>query len=48
MRGSRAFDAYVRTCDDGIPWVKVTYDTPFGDGYMLGTFSHRTAASATG
>ena len=29
MRDSRAFDAYVRTCDDGEPWVKeITYDTP--------------------
>ena len=43
-RFTHAFDAYVSTCDDGVPWVKeVTYDTPFGDGYMLGTFSHRTA-----
>ena len=49
MRDSRAFDAYVRTCDDGIPWVnEVTYDTPFGDGYMLGTFSHRTAKLGDG
>jgi signal transduction histidine kinase len=49
MRGSRAFDAYVRTCDGGVPWVKeVTYDTPFGDGYMLGTFSHRTTKLGDG
>jgi len=49
MRDSRAFDAYVRTCDDGVPWVKeVTYDTPFGDGYMLGTYSHRTAKLGDG
>ncbi|MGH2980585.1 MAG: sensor histidine kinase, partial [Solirubrobacterales bacterium] len=44
MRGSRAFDAYVRVCESGEPWVhEITYDTPFGDGYMLGTFVERTA-----
>jgi signal transduction histidine kinase len=49
MRGSRAFDAYVRVCDDGQPWVhEVTYDTPFGDGYMLGTFIERTAKLGDG
>jgi signal transduction histidine kinase len=49
MRDSRAFQAYVRTCDEGVPWFKeVTYDTPFGDGYMLGTFAHRTAKLGDG
>jgi signal transduction histidine kinase len=49
MRGSRAFDAYVRVCNTGEPWVnEVTYDTPFGDGYMLGTFVHRTAKLGDG
>jgi signal transduction histidine kinase len=49
MRGSRAFDAYVRVCETGEPWVKeVTYDTPFGDGYMLGTFIQRTAKLGDG
>jgi signal transduction histidine kinase len=49
MRGSRAFDAYVHVCDDGEPWVaEVTYDTPFGDGYMLGTFTERTAKLGDG
>jgi signal transduction histidine kinase len=49
MRESRAFDAYVRTCDRGDPWVEeITYDTPFGDGYMLGTFAHRTAKLGDG
>jgi signal transduction histidine kinase len=49
MRGSRAFDAYARVCDDGVPWVdEVTYDTPFGDGYMLGTFIQRTAKLGDG
>ena len=49
MRDSRAFDAYVRVCESGEPWVKqVTYDTPFGDGYMLGTFVNRTAKLGDG
>jgi signal transduction histidine kinase len=49
MRGSRAFDAYTRVCDAGEPWVEeVTYDTPFGDGYMLGTFIQRTARLGDG
>jgi signal transduction histidine kinase len=49
MRDSRAFAAYVRTCDQGEPWFReITYDTPFGDGYMLGTFAHRTAKLGDG
>jgi signal transduction histidine kinase len=49
MRDSHAFDAYVRTCDDGEPWVEeITYDTPFGDGYMLGTFAHRATKFGDG
>jgi signal transduction histidine kinase len=49
MRGSHSFDAYVRTCDTGEPWVEeITYDTPFGDGYMLGTFVLRTARLGDG
>jgi signal transduction histidine kinase len=49
MRGSRAFDAYVRVCETGQSWVhEVTYDTPFGDGYMLGTFIERTAKLGDG
>jgi signal transduction histidine kinase len=49
MRGSRAFDAYSRVCDTGEPWVhEVTYDMPFGDGYMLGTFVERTARLGDG
>ena len=42
--GNPSIDAYVRVCETGEPWVyEVTYDTPFGDGYMLGTWVHRTA-----
>ncbi|HET8755024.1 MAG TPA: ATP-binding protein [Solirubrobacteraceae bacterium] len=49
MRGSRAFAAYVRVCETGEPWIKeVTYDTPFGDGYMLGTFIQRSARLGDG
>jgi signal transduction histidine kinase len=49
MRGTHAFDSYVRTCDAGEPWVaEITYDTPFGDGYMLGTFNLRTAKLGDG
>jgi signal transduction histidine kinase len=49
MRGSRALAAYMDVCDTGEPWVQdVTYDTPFGDGYMLGTFVQRTAKLGDG
>lgn len=49
MRGSHAFDAYVQVCDSGEPGIhEVTYDTPFGDGYMLGTFVQRTAKLGDG
>jgi signal transduction histidine kinase len=49
MRGSRAFDAYVSVCESGRPWVhEVTYDTPFGDGYMLGTWVQRSAKLGDG
>src|SRR5262245_45592407 len=49
MRGSRAFTEYVRVCETGEPWIhEVTYDTPFGDGYMLGTFVERSAKLGDG
>jgi signal transduction histidine kinase len=49
IRGSRAFDEYTEVCETGRPWVtEVTYDTPFGDGYMLGTFVHRAAKLGDG
>jgi signal transduction histidine kinase len=49
MRGSRAFDEYVRVCDTGEPWVEeITYDTPFGDGYMLGTYVLRVSKLGDG
>ena len=49
MRDSRAFDDYVQVCETGVPWVaEVTYDMPFGDGYMLGTSCTAPPSSATG
>jgi signal transduction histidine kinase len=49
MRGSASFGAYVRVCETGEPWTKeIVYDTPFGDGYMLGTFIHRAARLGDG
>ena len=49
MRGGHAFEAYTRVCDTGEAWMhEVTYDTPFGDGYMLGTFVQRTAKLGDG
>jgi signal transduction histidine kinase len=49
MRDSRAFEAYVRVCETGEPWVhEVTYDTPFGDGYILGTFVERSTRLGDG
>jgi signal transduction histidine kinase len=49
MRGSRAFEAYVGVCESGEPFVQeVTYDTPFGDGFMLGTFIERTVKLGDG
>jgi signal transduction histidine kinase len=49
MRGSHAFDSYVRVCESGEPWLhEVHYDTPFGDGYMLGTFVERVAKLGDG
>jgi signal transduction histidine kinase len=49
MRGSHAFDEYLRVVDTGRPWIhEVHYDTPFGDGYMLGTFVERVAKLGDG
>ena len=49
MRDSVALAEYVRVCETGEPWVsEITYDTPFGDGYMLGTFVQRVAKLGDG
>ena len=42
----------MRTCtsaNQGEPWVEeITYDTPFGDGYMLGIFMQRVVRLGKG
>lgn len=49
MRSNAAFAAYVDVCETGRPWVsEITYDTPFGDGYMVGTFVLRVAKLGDG
>ncbi|MFN8203714.1 MAG: ATP-binding protein [Solirubrobacteraceae bacterium] len=49
MCGSRAFDAYVRVCDTGQPWIsEIVYDTPLGDGYIVGTYINRVAKLGDG
>ena len=49
MRDSHTFEEYAKVCDTGTSWVtEVTYDTPFGDGYMVGTFLHRAAKLGDG
>jgi signal transduction histidine kinase len=49
VRGSPVFDAFVRVCDSGAAWVQeINYDTPFGDGHVLGTFVHRAAKLGDG
>ncbi len=49
MRDTHAFAEYVRVCETGDPWVsEITYDTPLGDGYMLGTFVQRVAKLGDG
>jgi signal transduction histidine kinase len=49
VRETRAFEAFIRVCDSGESWVQeITYDTPFGDGDVLGTFVHRTAKLGDG
>src|SRR5262249_56285847 len=41
--------ASVPVCEPGEPWVpETTYDTRFGDGYMLGTFVERSARLGDG
>jgi signal transduction histidine kinase len=49
MRGSRAFTEWVEVCRTGRSWIReIVYDTPFGDGYMLGTFVQRVARLGDG
>jgi signal transduction histidine kinase len=49
MRDDGDFERYADVCDSGVPYVdEVTYDTPFGDGYIRGTFTRRTAKLGDG
>ena len=49
MRGDGTFDRYVEVCETGEPFVdEVSFDTPFGDGYVRGTFLRRTARLGDG
>jgi signal transduction histidine kinase len=49
MRDDGGFDAYVRVCDTGEPYVdEVTYDTSFGEGWIRGTILRRTAKLGDG
>jgi signal transduction histidine kinase len=49
LRDSNAFAAYARVCETGEAWVnEITFDTPFGDGYLQGTFMQRTARLGDG
>src|SRR4051794_37259363 len=49
MREDGTFERYAEICDTGEPWVdEVSFDTPFGDGYIRGTFLRRTAKLGDG
>jgi signal transduction histidine kinase len=49
MREDGSFERYVHVCDTGEPWVdEVSFDTPFGDGYVRGTFLRRTGKLGDG
>jgi signal transduction histidine kinase len=49
MRDDGTFDRYAHVCDTGEPWVdEVSFDTPFGDGYVRGTFLRRTGKLGDG
>jgi signal transduction histidine kinase len=49
MREDGTFECYARVCDTGEPFVdEISFDTSFGDGYIRGTFSRRTAKLGDG
>jgi signal transduction histidine kinase len=49
MREDGTFESYARVCDTGEPFVdEISFDTSFGDGYIRGTFSRRTAKLGDG
>ena len=48
MRTDGGFEHYVRVCDTGEAFVdEVTYDAPFGEGWIRGTSSAARPSSAT-
>jgi light-regulated signal transduction histidine kinase (bacteriophytochrome) len=49
MRDDGTFERYAEVCETGMPFVdEVSFDTPFGDGYVRGTFLRRTARLGDG
>src|SRR4051794_15152918 len=49
MREDGTFESYARVCDTGEPFVdEISFDTSFGDGYIRGTFSRRSAKLGDG
>ncbi len=49
MRTDGGFEHYVRVCDTGEAFVdEVTYDAPFGEGWIRGTIQRRTAKLGDG
>src|SRR3954467_6503983 len=49
MRADGTFDRYAQVFDTGEPWVdEISFDTPFGDGHIRGTFLRRTAKLGDG
>jgi signal transduction histidine kinase len=49
MRENGQFEAYVRVCETGEALSdEITFDTPFGDGYIQGTMLRRTAKLGDG
>jgi signal transduction histidine kinase len=49
MRDDGTFERYAEVCETGVPFVdEVSFDTPFGDGYVRGTFLRRTARLGDG
>jgi signal transduction histidine kinase len=49
MRADGSFERYAEVVETGTPWVdEVSFDTPFGDGYVRGTFLRRTSKLGDG
>ena len=49
MRADGTFERYVEVCDTGEPFVdEVSFDSPFGEGYIRGTFLRCTAKLGDG